>query len=766
MFIMKSFLSAIVILVCCQTILAQTPAIIPKPVSLKLGSGVFVLDQSTGIQVDQSNKTVDPVVAFLRSSIKQITGFSLPVSGTGKRITLQVKKLSEIGEEGYLMNVQSNSITIEANTKAGLIYGIQSLLQTLPAIRTNAVLQIPCMQIKDYPRFSYRGMHLDVSRHFFGPDLVKQYIDLLASYKMNRFHWHLVDDQGWRLEIKKYPALTQIGAWRVDYTDQVWGNRPQAKLGEPATYGGYYTQEQVKEIIAYAAQRNVTIVPEIEMPGHVASVMASYPLLSCNKQLQLPMTGGNYTNISSNYCAGNDSVYQFIENVLDEVVKLFPSTYIHLGGDEVDKDPWKKCAVCQAKIKSEHLKDENGLQSYFMKRVETMLKKRNRKMIGWDEILEGGLAPDATVMSWRGEAGGIEAAKMKHQVVMTPGKPVYFDHYQAGPEGEPVAIGGMNTLKMVYDYEPIPKELSNDEANYVMGAQANLWTEFITTASQVQYMVLPRMLALSEVLWTPKSEKNWDGFNQRLPQHFKGFGQRGLNYSPGNFTVEIKPYADNGKLFVALSTEIKDAKIWYTTDGAEPTLQSHLYTGPIAVQSTQWIKAKLSVNNTIKGLQAAKQYFSMHQAVGKPVSYVKPYSKYYPAAGPNTLTDGVRGTDAIGKNWHGFTDGDLIASIDLGANRNIHSITLGCLQHYKDWIFLPSAVQFETSTDGTNFTVLGTVPSPVSLEEKSVIYDFKINAPATPIRYIRVHAKNNLCPKGHSGEGKPGWIFADELVVE
>lgn len=763
---MKQFFIASLLLISCKIALSQEPNLIPKPVSLTMGRGVFQLDGTTGIQVDAKGISLEPVVLFLRNSIKQVAGFAMPSSNSGKRVLLKINQLAEIGEEGYLMDVQNNIVIIQANAKAGLIYGIQSLLQTLPAVRTNAVLQIPCMQVKDYPRFAYRGMHLDVSRHFFGPDIVKQYIDLLSSYKMNRFHWHLVDDQGWRLEIKKYPALTQVGAWRVDYTDHVWGNRPQAKLGEPATYGGYYTQEQVKEIIAYAAQRNVTIVPEIEMPGHVASAIAAYPLLSCSKQFQLPMTGGNYSNMGSNYCAGNDSIYQFIDNVLDEVVKLFPSTYIHLGGDEVDKEPWKKCLVCQAKIKKENLKDENGLQSYFMKRVETMLKKRNRKMIGWDEILEGGLAPDATVMSWRGEAGGIEAAKMKHQVVMTPGKPVYFDHYQAGPEGEPIAIGGMNTLKMVYDYEPIPKELSNSEAGYVMGAQANLWTEFITSASQVQYMVLPRMLALSEVLWTPKSNKNWEGFNQRLSHQFKGFGQRGLNFSAGNFTVDIKPYAENGKLFVALSTEIKDAKIWYTTDGSEPTLQSQLYTGPIAVQSTQWIKAKLSLNYSIKGLQAAKQYFSMHQAVGKTVSYVKPYSKYYPAAGPNTLTDGVRGTDAIGKNWHGFTDADLIATIDLGEAKNIHSMALGCLQHYKDWIFLPASVQFEVSTDGINFSAIGTVKNPVSIEEKSVMHDFKINAPSTAIRYIRVHAINNLCPKGHSGEGKPGWIFADELVVE
>jgi hexosaminidase len=326
-------------------------------------------------------------------------------------------------------------------------------------------------------------MHLDVSRHFFSPEVIKEYIDLMATYKMNVFHWHLVDDGGWRIEIKKYPLLTQVGGWRVDKTNLPWGQRPQAQPGEQATYGGFYTQEQIKEIIAYAAAKNITIVPEIEMPGHVASAIAAYPALSCKQVPQLPLTGGNYNNISSNYCAGNDSVYLFLQNVLAEVIDLFPSAYIHIGGDEVDKDPWKKCARCQAKIKANGLKNEEELQSYFIKEIEKFVIAKKRKIIGWDEILEGGLAPSAAVMSWRGEAGGVEAAKMHHEVIMSPGNPCYFDNYQAGPEGEPLAIGGMNTLKSVYDYEPIPKDLNADEAKYVLGAQGNLWTEFITTAS-------------------------------------------------------------------------------------------------------------------------------------------------------------------------------------------------------------------------------------------------------------------------------------------
>jgi hexosaminidase len=306
-----------------------------------------------------------------------------------------------------LLNVTPKSITISANTHRGLIYGIQSLLQTLPAIRTNAALQVPCLEIVDYPRFAYRGMHLDVSRHFFGPEFVKTYIDLIASYKMNTFHWHLVDDQGWRIEIKKYPKLTSVGAWRVDQNDIAWGSRPQAKPGEAATYGGYYTQEQIKDIIRYAEERNISIIPEIEMPGHVASAIASYPYLSCTQKPQLPLTGGNYSGMASGYCAGNDSVFTFLENVLAEVIQLFPSKYIHIGGDELDKEPWKVCPRCQARIKKEGLKNVDELQSYFIKRIEKFVNSKNRKIIGWDEILEGGLAPDATVMSWRGETGGI-----------------------------------------------------------------------------------------------------------------------------------------------------------------------------------------------------------------------------------------------------------------------------------------------------------------------------------------------------------------------
>ena len=749
---------------------AQQPVqIIPQPVSLVIGKGSFTIDAKTSIQYASDNKDLSAAAGFLLSTIKNLSGYKLPVnSGAAHSISLQIRKNEGLGKEGYQLKVTPASIIVSANTRAGILYGIQTLLQTLPGTRTNAPLNIPAMEVKDYPRFAWRGMHLDVSRHFFSAELVKEYIDLMARYKLNTFHWHLVDDQGWRLEIKKYPELTRTGAWRVDQLDKVWGSRPQATPEEKANYGGYYTQEQVKEIIAYAAERNVTIIPEIEMPGHSAAAIASYPALSCKQLPQLPMTGGNYTNIASNYCAGNDSVFLFLQDVLTEVIQLFPSTYIHVGGDEVEKDPWKLCSRCQARIKAEGLKNEEELQSYFMKRIEKFIISKHRKMIGWDEILEGGLAPEAAVMSWRGEDGGIQAAKMKHLVVMTPGVPCYFDHYQAGPEGEPVAMGGRNTLKRVYDYEPIPKELDSSDAHYVLGAQANLWTEFITTAEQVQYMVLPRMLALAEVTWSPKKERNWESFNQRLQPNFRYFDQKGYHYCKGNFKAEIKPLSQKGKLSVALSTEVANAVIHYSTDGTEPGLTSPVYTGPFTLSTSTVVKAVTVINGKVMSNQATVQPFVVHQALGQDVSYQFPVSKYYMADGKNALTDGIRGSLAHNKYWHGLEGHDLVATIDLGSEKSVHSITLGCLQRYTDWIFLPTAVQFEISNDGINYTMSATIPNTIATTEKApLIKDFTATLDATTTRFIRVSAKVlEACPKGHPGEGKPAWIFADELIVQ
>ncbi len=747
----------------------QQSLIIPQPVEVKMNEGFFLIDNKTSVNFKAEQTALKPAVDFFVSTIRHISGTALLVNKpAGKKIELILDKNISIKEEGYQLMVNKSTVIIKASSYGGIFYGLESVLQTLPQVRTNAALQVPCMQVNDYPRFKWRGMHLDVSRHFFSADAVKEYIDLMAMYKMNTFHWHLVDDQGWRIEIKKYPKLTETGAWRVDQTDKIWGARPQAQPGEEATYGGYYTQEQVREIVAYAKARNVTIVPEIEMPGHVTSAIASYPQLSCTQLPQLPMTGGNYTNMSSNYCAGNDEVFGFLQDVLTEVIALFPSTYIHIGGDEVDKGPWKQCSKCQARMKKEGLKNEEELQSYFVKRIEKFIVSKKRKMIGWDEILEGGLAPEATVMSWRGESGGIQAAKMNHNVVMTPGTPCYFDHYQAGPEGEPLAIGGFNTLKRVYDYEPIPKELNAEEAKYVLGAQANLWTEFISTTEQVEYMVLPRMLALAETVWSPAANKNWTSFNERLKVQFKAFDQIGLHYSPGNFTVDIKPSSENGKLKVNLVTEIPSASIYYTTDGSVPTASGNKYQGPVSIETSQTIKAVSVQNGKVMNLVPAEQSFVMHKAIGSNVQYAIPFSKYYPADGPNSLTDGVRGKNSAGKYWHGFNKDNLIATVDLGSEKSISQLALGCLQNYRDWIFLPKSVKFEISVDGKNFVEVGNLVNDISpTVTASTIKNFTLKFSATNVRYIRVTAVTlEGCPKGHPGEGKPAWTFADEIVVE
>ena len=423
---------------------------------------------------------------------------------------------------------------------------------------------------------------------------------------------------------------------------------------------------------------------------------------------------------------------------------------------------------CQARIRAEGLKNEEELQSYFIRRMEKFIISKHRKMIGWDEILEGGLAPEATVMSWRGEAGGIEAAKMNHDVVMTPGNPVYFDQYQGDPATEPLAIGGFNTLKRVYNYEPLPAELNEAQAKYVLGAQANLWTEYITTPSHVLYMVLPRMLALSEVVWSPKESRNWESFNERLQHHFNRFDQQMLPYSKGNFKVEIKPSSQNGQLVATLSTEAYKGEVYYTTDGSQPTVQSRKYTAPIPIESSLVLKAVSVVNGKVMSVLPSQQSFVMHKAIGKNVIYGNPVSRYYMADGPNSLTDGVRGTEAVGKYWHGFSGKDLIATVNLSAAQNISSISLGCLQHYSDWIMMPQWVKFEVSNDGSSFTEVGTVNNTVPLDEKtSVIKDFTASFPEQKARFVRVTARVlDGLPKGHPGEGKPAWIFADEIVVK
>lgn len=511
---------------------AQRVHIVPQPASVKELNGNFVLNQHTQLVV--TDERLDSSAAYLNDYLKQFYGFQLPIVKKATSIAIYLEKGITNNKEAYHLQIAPKKVTISASSNTGAFYGVQSLVQLIPVPSGNVRpggFSIPCADIQDEPRFAYRGLHLDVGRHFFEAAFIKKYIDLMAHYKLNTFHWHLTEDQGWRIEIKRYPRLTTVGAQRKETMVE---KNFDPYVGDGKPYGGFYTQEEIKDVVRYAATRHVTIIPEIEMPGHSLAALTAYPELGC--------TGGPYEVgtkwgiFDDVYCAGNDSVFTFLQNVLDEVMDLFPASYIHIGGDESPKTRWKVCPKCQKRMKDLGLKDEHALQSYFIQRAEKYINSKGRSIIGWDEILEGGLAPNATVMSWRGEEGGIAAAQQHHNVVMTPGDYMYLDSYQADPKTEPLAIGGLLTVEMVYNYEPYAKQLTADETKYVLGAQGNVWTEYITTGKYVEYMAYPRACALAEVDWSPKAARNFTGFKARMQTQQQLLDLWQVNYAKHLFT--------------------------------------------------------------------------------------------------------------------------------------------------------------------------------------------------------------------------------------
>lgn len=519
---------------------ASVTSIIPAPMQAELRDGAFALSPDTSIASDSASKAT---AKYLAERLRPATGYPLKTeilraakqTFHGHVIFLTTENANaDLGAEGYELSVTQPAVIIHAPTQAGLFYGVQSLLQLLPAeiFSSNHLVgvdwQIPCIEIKDQPRFDWRGFMLDVSRHFYTKAEVEQVLDLMALYKLNTFHWHLTDDQGWRIEIKKYPKLTEIGAWR----DSIgFGLNPQATTAydKRGRYGGFYTQRDIREVVAYAAARHITIVPEIEMPGHSSAALTAYPEFACpNVNVSMPDKGGVFTGV---YCAGNDATFKFLGNVLTEVAKLFPGKYIHIGGDEVDKRNWKNCPDCQARITVENLKDEKELQAYFIQRVEKIVNARHKNLIGWSEIREGGLAPSAALMDWIG--GGAESAASDHDVVMTPTKFCYFDYYQStNRAAEPKAIGGFLPLKKVYEFDPMPEKLAPEFQSRVLGGQANLWTEYIPNLRRAEYMMFPRLGALSEDDWSPKAARNWDDFRARAVLNEKRLDAMGVNYRP------------------------------------------------------------------------------------------------------------------------------------------------------------------------------------------------------------------------------------------
>lgn len=538
-------------LISCQKVKDPVISIIPQPLNVTQSSGVFKLNSRVRIVVKEGAGLTEQA-EFLRNRIKLATGFNPEIvkESTGKVISLQTESGMEgaLGIEGYSLTVSKREIKILAAFPAGVFYGIQTLLQLFPPeIYSKKVVDgiawnVPQVRITDKPRFMWRGFMLDVSRHFFPPSYIYEVLDYMAMHKLNRFQMHLTDDQGWRIEIKNYPKLTEVGAWRVNREDKHWNSREGQKPGEKATYGGFYTQDEIRKFVVYAAQRNIEIIPEIEMPAHTTAALASYPEYSCTGSPLTVLPGGLWP-CNNIYCAGKEETFNFLQDVLTEVIALFPSQYIHIGGDEADKTQWKKCPACQKRMKAEGLKNEKELQSYFIRRIEKFLNAQGRQLIGWDEILEGGLAPNAAVMSWRGTQGGIDAAKAGHPVVMTPTSNCYFDYYQGKPESEPLAIGGFLPLEKVYSYDPVPPGLTASEVKMVLGAQANLWTEYVADTSHANYMTYPRLTALSEICWTSPGLKNYDDFSTRLLQQIKRYDVIGINYSKTGLQQKNDPKA-------------------------------------------------------------------------------------------------------------------------------------------------------------------------------------------------------------------------------
>ena len=648
----------------------KAQSVIPVPLKMEQGTGCFLLSENTklyinlqGLEAQLLENCLQALPVHLKKGKKKDTQNILSLLITEKNHQLP-------SPESYTLSVTPQQILIRATSGAGLFYGVQTLLQLAQPSGAGSY-SIASVEIEDTPRFAYRGLMLDVSRHFSTKEFIKKQIDALAYYKINRLHLHLTDAAGWRLEIKKYPLLTEFAAWRTDPTWKQWwnGGRKYVRFDVPGAYGGYYTQDDIREILEYARQHYITVIPEIEMPSHSEEVLAAYPQLSCS--------GEPYKN--SDFCVGNEETFTFLENVLTEVMELFPSEYIHIGGDEAGKSAWKTCPKCQKRMKDEHLANVDELQSYLIHRIEKFLNNHGRHLLGWDEILQGGIAPNATVMSWRGEEGGIAAVTSGHRAIMTPGAYCYLDSYQDAPYSQPEAIGGYLPLKKVYSYNPVPASLTAEQAKLVYGVQGNLWVEYIPTPEHVEYMIYPRILALAETAWSAPERKSWPDFHTRALSAVTDLQAKG--YHPFDLKKEI---------------------------GSRP-----------------------------ESLQSVS-----HLALGKKVIYNSPYSSHYPAQGNTALTDGIRGDWTYGDgSWQGFiSDNRLDVTIDMEKETSIHSVTAAFMQVVGAEVFLPETVVISISDDGTHFTELRKQHFEVSKETPIRFTDISWQGEAKG-RYVRYQAQ-------------------------
>ena len=748
--------------------------VIPLPQEVSLTQeNPFKLNENVLIAYPENNALLQRNAEFLSEYIQQATNYAPKTKAivAGE----QVKNAIVLGldpsianKEGYVLTTTPEGININGQTENGVFYGIQTLRKSIPAEAKEATILIPAGEIKDEPRFSYRGMHLDVGRHFFPKEFMKKYIDLLALHNMNTFHWHLTDDQGWRIEIKKYPKLTEIGSQR---SRTVIGRNTQEYDNTP--YGGFFTQEEAKEIVKYAQERYITVIPEVDLPGHMLAALAAYPEMGC--------TGGPYEVcprwgiFEDVLCIGNDQTMQFLEDVMNEIIEIFPSKYVHIGGDEAPRTRWEKCQKCQARIKTEGLKAdknhtaEDRLQSYCMTRIEEFLNSKGRQIIGWDEILEGDVAPNATVMSWRGMEGGIKAAQLGHDVIMTPTSFCYFDYYQtADTKDEPLGIGGYVPIEKVYSLEPVPAVLTEEQSKHILGAQANLWTEYIHSSEHVEYMVLPRMAALAEVQWTQPEKKDFKDFTKRLARLMKFYQRDGFNYAKHVFDlkVDFTPDVTKKAVVVTLST-IDDAPIYYTLDGTEPTTASLKYTEPVSITETADFQAVV-IRPEGKSKVVNKK-ISFNKATYCPIELTFQPSEKYKFGGAITLVDGMKGNDSYATGaWLGFVGGDVEAIIDLGQETEIKQVATNAIVDMSAWIMGSTGLVVSISDDNKEFREVAAkdIPAETNIDKKGV-ENYEITFDPVKARYVKVVIKRSpALPKGHAGEGKAAYMFIDEIEVD
>lgn len=770
-----ALLAGALALVCasCGTEQEANYQVIPLPQEVSLTQGnPFKLNGNVLIAYPENNALLQHNAEFLSEYIRQSTGYAPKTKAIAAGE--QVKNAITLGldpdianKEGYVLTTTPEGISINGQTENGVFYGIQTLRKSIPAEAKGATILIPAGEIKDEPRFSYRGMHLDVGRHFFPIEFIKKYIDLLALHNMNTFHWHLTEDQGWRIEIKKYPKLTEIGSQR---SRTVIGRNTQEYDNTP--YGGFYTQEEAKEIVKYAQERYITVIPEVDLPGHMLAALAAYPEMGC--------TGGPYEVcprwgvFEDVLCIGNDKTMQFLEDVMSEIIEIFPSEYVHIGGDEAPRDRWKECPKCQARIKAEGLKAdknhtaEDRLQSYCMTRIEKFLNSKGRRIIGWDEILEGDVAPNATVMSWRGASGGIKAAQMGHDVIMTPNTYCYFDYYQtADTKDEPLGIGGYVPIEKVYSLDPT-FDLNEEQKKHIIGAQANLWTEYIATTEHVEYMVLPRMAALAEVQWTQPEKKDFKDFTTRLARLMKFYQRDGFNYAKHVFDLKVDFTPDVAKkaVVVTLST-IDDAPIYYTLAGTEPATASLKYIEPVVITETADFQAVV-IRPEGKSKVVNKK-ISFNKATYCPIELTFQPSEKYKFGGAITLVDGMKGNDSYATGaWLGFVGGDVEAIIDLGQETEIKRVATNAIVDMSAWIMGSTGLVVSISDDNKEFREVAAkdIPAETNIDKKGV-ENYEITFDPVKARYVKVVIKRSpALPKGHAGEGKAAYMFIDEVEVD